>query len=119
MVYLFLFNFEIFVEVLSYTVFMGKNDVLTEDRFYYLMTKFYQDFLSIKFDELEERLGERIDGAEGKLGERMDEIEERMSVVEKKLDRVAEIVTDTRTNHERRIRRIEKKMGLSASVLVN
>lgn len=36
-------------------------------------------------------------------------VEERLT---KRIDRVGEIVTDTRTNHERRVRRLEDEVGV-------
>jgi len=48
---------------------------------------------------------------EKKMATKQDiaELEERLG---KRIDKVAETVTDTRTNHERRIRRLEDEVGV-------
>lgn len=43
----------------------------------------------------------------------LNRVEENLS---RRVDKVAEIVTDTRTNHERRIRRLENEAGVVPEV---
>ena len=43
----------------------------------------------------------------------LDEAEERLT---NRIDRIAEVTTDTRTNHERRIRKLEDEAGVVPEV---
>lgn len=52
-----------------------------------------------QFVALEERLIDKIDGAESRLG--------------KRIDNVAKVVTENHVNHEKRIVRLETRIGLT------
>lgn len=47
------------------------------------------------------------------------EIKSQMSQMDGKLDKVAEIVTDVKANHERRIRVAEDELGVKTAVRLN
>ena len=75
-----------------------------EDLIYKTMTRFYQKVIAPKMATKED-LADLKSG----MDEKMEGMEERLG---KRIDKVAETVTDTRTNHERRIRRLEEEVGV-------
>ena len=57
-----------------------------------------------KFDELSGRMD--------KLETKIENVEERLG---KRIDKLAEVVTDVKTNHERRLRTLEDEVGVESS----
>lgn len=75
------------------------------------LVDFGEKVLFPKFDKLEGRM-DKLEKKVEKLDAKVDGVEERLG---RRIDKVAEAVTDTRTNHERRVRRLEKEVGLPSS----
>lgn len=63
--------------------------------------------LEKRIDKIDKEMVTKDDLADGLAG-----VEERLT---KRMDKVGEIATDTRTNHERRIRRLEDEAGVASS----
>ncbi len=82
-----------------------------EDIVYSMLTKFYQNVLlkrlATKDDIAELR-------AEMATKDELSKVEDRLG---KRIDRVAEVVTDLKTNHERRLRKVEDELGIESKPL--
>ena len=87
-----------------------------------MLAKFYQNVLLPKMatkDDLAEmssKMATKDDLAEVKanMATNLYEVEERLG---KRIDRIAEVVTDVKTNHERRLRKIEDELGIESKPL--
>lgn len=62
-----------------------------------------------KFEELEKKVDDLTENVSG--------IQKDVARLEKKTDKIAELLTDTRTNHERRIRKLEEEAGIESPTL--
>ena len=88
------------------------NDVV-----YGAITKFYQKVISPEMATKEDlkKMATKVDIEDLRIATKqdLDEAEERLT---NRIDRIAEVTTDTRTNHERRIRKLEDGVGVVPEV---